>query len=114
MPYVFFFVALKQVLIKHMETAPRDILGGFPRMSREETVNMINQTQKSLEAKFGGKETSTDSKSGIPSLFEINVPVPLELMQQNKDGEFSLSLIIFCDSYMLICIQESGCNKHLN
>lgn len=47
---------LKQILFKHIETAPREILGGFPRMSREEVFNMINQTQKVLEGQEKDKE----------------------------------------------------------
>ncbi|XP_019766798.1 protein suppressor of sable isoform X3 [Dendroctonus ponderosae] len=123
---------LKQILFKHIETAPRDILQGFPRLSRDEALNHINQTQKKLteqyssnknldqntssstttlnrnsptgtQQSYGGiplgsvglgvyrddygdnKETSDrekeEEKGGIPSLFDISVPVPRELAQ---------------------------------
>lgn len=74
------FSGLKQILFKHIETAPRDILGGFPRISREEALDMIDVTQCKLREQQGdvGKE---EPKGGIPSLFEINVPIPPELMQ---------------------------------
>lgn len=80
----FSFLGLKQILFKHLETAPRDILGGFPRMSREEALNLINITQIKLQEQQGG-EIKEEPKGGIPSLFDINVPVPPELLQGN-DG----------------------------
>lgn len=71
---------LRQILFKHIETAPREILGGFPRMSREEALNMINQTQQSLIGKFGGVEKS-DDKSSVPAIFvNMNAPLPPELI----------------------------------
>ncbi|XP_023012917.2 suppressor of sable isoform X2 [Leptinotarsa decemlineata] len=75
---------LKQILFKHIETAPRDILGGFPRMSREEALNMINATQKELQEQHGA-DNKQDAKGGIPSLFDISVPVPPELLQGSDD-----------------------------
>lgn len=119
---------LKQILFKHIETAPRDILQGFPRLSRDEALNLINQSQKKLAEQYNsdpntsssstyntplssqnfGPPTSSSSgpviyreeigdyggsqhelgdrekepsKGGIPSLFDINVPVPRELAQ---------------------------------
>ncbi|KAJ8963553.1 hypothetical protein NQ314_005558 [Rhamnusium bicolor] len=77
---------LKQILFKHIETAPRDILGGFPRMSREEALNLINITQNKLQEQHGG-EIKEEPKGGIPSLFDINVPVPPELLQGSDDGK---------------------------
>lgn len=80
------FAALKQVLFKHIETAPKEILGEFPRLSREGAQSRISQAQKSLEAKFGVEKKESDGKNSIPSLFDINVPVPPELMQ--NEGAF--------------------------
>ncbi|KAG5885421.1 hypothetical protein JTB14_036070 [Gonioctena quinquepunctata] len=54
---------LKQILFKHIETAPRDILGGFPRMSREEALNMINTTQSKLQEQHGA-DNKQDAKDG--------------------------------------------------
>lgn len=78
---------MKQILFKHIETAPRDILGGFPRVSREEALQMIDTTQAQLLEQHGllPENKDLESKGGIPSLFDINVPVPLELLQGN-DG----------------------------
>ncbi|CAH1111810.1 unnamed protein product [Psylliodes chrysocephalus] len=77
--------SLKQILFKHIETAPREILGGFPRMNREEALNMINITQGKLQDQAQGVENKPEVKGGIPSLFDINVPVPPELLQGCDD-----------------------------
>ncbi|KAK9875992.1 hypothetical protein WA026_011093 [Henosepilachna vigintioctopunctata] len=84
---------LKQILFKHIETAPRDILGGFPRLSREETLNMMDLTQKNLlgmyqESKKDDKSEKSDDLSAdgsIPSLFDIDVPMPVELRDESCD-----------------------------
>ena len=70
----------KQILFKHIETAPREILGGFPRMSREEALNKINIAQQSLMGQYGCEK---DDK-GVANVFDINVPAPLEA---NVDGK---------------------------
>uniref|UniRef100_A0A6P7G112 Uncharacterized protein LOC114336436 n=1 Tax=Diabrotica virgifera virgifera TaxID=50390 RepID=A0A6P7G112_DIAVI len=79
--------SLKQILFKHIETAPREILGGFPRMNREEALNMINERQVKLydQEKGPGAENKPEGKGGIPSLFDINVPIPHELLQGCDD-----------------------------
>ncbi|XP_031330062.1 protein suppressor of sable isoform X2 [Photinus pyralis] len=76
---------LRQILFKHIETAPKEILGEFPRLSRDGALTMINQAQKALEIKYD-EEKGGDPNS-IPSLFELNIPVPAELLQ--KDDEKS-------------------------
>lgn len=90
----FIYLGLKQILFKHIETAPRDILGGFPRMSREEALAKINESQKNLQEQYGMIESKSGvSKGLIPSLFEISVPVPLEL--QGSEGiRFKKSIIL--------------------
>lgn len=49
---------------------------------------MVNQTQKNLEVAFGIKTVvpagPQNEKTGIPSLFDITVPMPPELMQQQQ------------------------------
>lgn len=137
MLFLWWFSGLKQILFKHIETAPRDILQGFPRLSRDEALNHINQTQKKLTEQYSGNKnldpntsssTSTlnrisptgtqqsyggaslgsvglgvyrddygdnkeaserekeEEKGGIPSLFDISVPVPRELAQGQVVG----------------------------
>ncbi|VEN42163.1 unnamed protein product [Callosobruchus maculatus] len=74
---------LKQILFKHIETAPRDILGGFPRLNRDEVLSMINVTQSKLQQEHGmpvSETNESDPKGGIPSLFDISVPCPPELI----------------------------------
>lgn len=44
---------LRNILLKHLETAPKEIIGDFPRMSRENAVNMINAQHQKLLVKFG-------------------------------------------------------------
>lgn len=74
--------SLKQILFKHIETAPREILGGFPRLNRDEVFTMINETQKALEEKKTGggggggvsedgkEETSSERKRNRPSRWQ--------------------------------------------
>ncbi|CAH0549008.1 unnamed protein product [Brassicogethes aeneus] len=82
---------LKQILFKHIETAPRDILGGFPRMSREEALTKINVTQINLQNEYGITPSDVGAVGGgggggIPSLFDIDVPVPPELQGDDPMG----------------------------
>ncbi|XP_060532651.1 protein suppressor of sable isoform X2 [Cylas formicarius] len=65
---------LKQILFKHIETAPRDILGGFPRMSREEALNLINLTQKKLQDQYGAATPSDDQTVPKEEPKEIKPP----------------------------------------
>ncbi|GJQ80659.1 putative metal ion binding protein [Trypoxylus dichotomus] len=82
---------LKQILFKHIETAPKDILGRFPRMNREEAAFRINLTQKQLEGKFGmeKKEPNEQNKGGIPSLFDISISMPTDMMHEDGKKEKS-------------------------
>ncbi|XP_044261091.1 protein suppressor of sable [Tribolium madens] len=64
----------KQILFKHIETAPREILGGFPRMNREELLNKINVAQQNLMVQYGIDK----SDKGMPML-DINMGVPPEI-----------------------------------
>lgn len=75
------------------ETAPKEILGEFPRLSRDGAQQMVNQTQKQLEVQYGIKPNAGAQaqieKSSIPSLFDITVPMPPELMQTISQNETS-------------------------
>ncbi|XP_046465898.1 protein suppressor of sable isoform X1 [Neodiprion pinetum] len=62
---------VKNILLKHLETAPKEILGDFPRLTREGALMMINST-----AKAQGQVNQNLANQKIPSLFELNVPVP--------------------------------------
>ncbi|XP_061392526.1 protein suppressor of sable [Musca vetustissima] len=43
---------LRNILLKHLETAPKEILGNFKRMSRENSINMITKRHEELCRKF--------------------------------------------------------------
>lgn len=64
--------------MKHLETAPKEILGNFPRLTRDGALSMINNKEKNLAH---GNEAPTMK---IPSLFEVHVPNPLISIQNNQ------------------------------
>ncbi|XP_005185582.3 protein suppressor of sable [Musca domestica] len=43
---------LRNILLKHLETAPKEILGNFKRLSRENSINMITKRHEELCRKF--------------------------------------------------------------
>ncbi|CAH4026894.1 unnamed protein product [Pieris brassicae] len=65
---------LKNIILKHIESAPKEILGDFPRLNREDAIKMIQTTQLQLKQQY--PEESDNQEKSIPSLFEINVPHP--------------------------------------
>lgn len=70
---------LKNVLLKHLETAPKEILGDFPRLTRENALNMIETRNKQLLIDFNMVEPtkpSSQDTSKIPSLLEIRTTKP--------------------------------------
>ena len=72
---------MKSILLKHLETAPKEILGNFPRLSREGAMYLINATEKSLAH---GQDAANQK---IPSLFELKVPVPTDSMSNSDHGK---------------------------
>uniref|UniRef100_A0A1B6BZV3 C3H1-type domain-containing protein n=1 Tax=Clastoptera arizonana TaxID=38151 RepID=A0A1B6BZV3_9HEMI len=61
----------RTILLKHLETAPKEILGEFPRMSRDSSMDIGH-----------GRNNKK-----IPSLFDIKVPKPANLCSNsNSDG----------------------------
>lgn len=65
--------------MKHLETAPKEILGDFPRLSREGAILMINNTARSLAQ---GQDTANQK---IPSLFDLNLSAPIEKMDEKEE-----------------------------
>uniref|UniRef100_A0A1L8DCD2 C3H1-type domain-containing protein n=1 Tax=Nyssomyia neivai TaxID=330878 RepID=A0A1L8DCD2_9DIPT len=53
---------LRNILLKHLETAPKEILGDFPRLGRDHAVNMLNLTHKKLM----GEHEEADTKNQKP------------------------------------------------
>ncbi|XP_070519803.1 protein suppressor of sable-like isoform X3 [Cardiocondyla obscurior] len=72
---------IKGILLKHLETAPKEILGDFPRLSREGAMLMINNTARTLAQ---GQDASNQK---IPSLFELNLSVPGEKTDEKEEKE---------------------------
>ncbi|XP_050593538.1 protein suppressor of sable isoform X1 [Bombus affinis] len=72
---------VKGILLKHLETAPKEILGDFPRLSREGAMLMINNTARALAQ---GQETTNQK---IPSLFELNISAPTGTTEKNNERE---------------------------
>ena len=72
------FFQVKNILLKHIETAPKEILGTFPRLTREMALSRINSTEKGLS------KAQDISNHKIPSLFEVKVPVPINNTISNE------------------------------
>lgn len=71
---------LRAVLLKHLETAPKEILGDFPRIARDNAINLINAQHQKLLVQFDMEpeptqtNTSNNSQtSKLPSLLDINL-----------------------------------------
>lgn len=72
---------VKGILLKHLETAPKEILGDFPRLSREGAMLMINNTARTLAQ---GQEITNQK---IPSLFELNISAPTSTTEKSSERE---------------------------
>ncbi|XP_011329593.1 protein suppressor of sable isoform X2 [Ooceraea biroi] len=72
---------IKSILLKHLETAPKEILGDFPRLSREGAILMINNTARSIAQ---GQDTGNPK---IPSLFDLNLSAPTEKNDEKEERE---------------------------
>jgi len=69
-------------VLQHLETAPKEILGDFPRLSREGAAAMVLNKKNR-----GNKGTGGANTKKIPSLFEIEVPIPAQLLAANLRNE---------------------------
>ncbi|KPJ08481.1 hypothetical protein RR48_12234 [Papilio machaon] len=65
------------------ESAPKEILGDFPRLNREGALKLIQTTQLKLMQQFS--ENTESQERSIPSLFELNIPIP-----QNSPDSFQM------------------------
>ena len=74
--------SLKMILLKHLDTAPKEILGDFPRIGRENALKMIAVTHAKLMIEFKMAEPApppsvhNSTQSKIPSLLEMNIKPP--------------------------------------
>jgi hypothetical protein len=72
---------LKQILLKHLDTAPKEILGDFPRIGRENASKMIAQTHIKLCQEFNvplPESSTTATNNKIPSLLDMKLKPPEE------------------------------------
>lgn len=86
---------LKRLLLKHIETAPEKMMAGFPQVNREELTEMLGLYKDNYpnEPDMPPNNQSNRQPQGqfidIPSLLDVDVPVPYELQQlgqqQQKD-----------------------------
>lgn len=81
---------LRNVLLKHLETAPKEIIGDFPRLSRENAVNMINAQHQKLLVKFGMEPdpniTASQSNIRLPSLLDLITKFPSPTGEHNSNS----------------------------
>ncbi|XP_060803211.1 protein suppressor of sable isoform X2 [Amyelois transitella] len=78
---------LRNILLKHIESAPKEILGDFPRLHREGALQMIKATQLKLMQQFS--ENSDNDDKVIPSLFDLNIPNPQNMLDNMQSNQFS-------------------------
>ena len=72
---------LKVILLKHLETAPKEILGDFPRLSRDHAQGLIVTTHAKLLADFGMEVPAAK----IPSLLDVvTSKPPPDIIDRNK------------------------------
>lgn len=72
---------VKNILLKHLETAPKEILGDFPRLSREGALLMINNTARNAA------QGSEPPNQKIPSLFDVSLPAPVNSGDHEDEGK---------------------------
>lgn len=51
----------RNVLLKHIEMAPKEILGQFKRISRDNAINLLNKTHSKLCKKFSIQDTTAEN-----------------------------------------------------
>lgn len=71
---------MRNILLKHLETAPKEILGDFPRLKTEAAMNMLNLQHQKLLKEFGMEApiviTNAQVTPRIPSLMEVATKQP--------------------------------------
>lgn len=78
---------LKQILLKHLDTAPKEILGDFPRIGRDNASKMIAQTHINLCKEFNVPLPEAEKEKNvnkIPSLLEMNIKPPHSELKNEK------------------------------
>lgn len=71
---------MRTILLKHLETAPKEILGDFPRLKTETAMNMLNVQHQKLLKEFGMEvpvvNQNAQITARIPSLMEVATKQP--------------------------------------
>lgn len=71
---------MRNILLKHLETAPKEILGDFPRLKTETAMNMLNVQHQKLLKEFGMEtplsNPNAQTTARIPSLMEVATKQP--------------------------------------
>lgn len=69
---------LKNILLKHLDTAPKEILGDFPRIGRDNASKMIAQTHVRLCEEFNipCSDNEKNAAEKIPSLLDMKLKPP--------------------------------------
>ncbi|XP_026734440.1 protein suppressor of sable isoform X2 [Trichoplusia ni] len=80
---------LKNILLKHIESAPKEILGDFPRLNREGALKMIQTTQARLMQQYS--EAPEIQEKTIPSLFELNIPNPQNTPESLQGNQYNMN-----------------------
>lgn len=80
---------IKQILLKHLDTAPKEILGDFPRIGRDNASKMIAQTHIKLCEEFNIPLPECEKKTSekIPSLLEMKVKPPDNFHDNSRSKE---------------------------
>lgn len=115
---------LKQILLKHLDTAPKEILGDFPRIGRENATKMISQTHAKLCQEYNIPLPETEKASSkIPALLEMKLNPPDEFAsksenrkesarssrwQQQKDGKSTSQQSRNTSSTKSVAVSEPG------
>ncbi|XP_070496386.1 protein suppressor of sable [Chironomus tepperi] len=81
---------LKQILLKHLDTAPKEILGDFPRIGRENATKMISQTHVKLCQEYNIPLPENEKASSkIPALLEMKLNPPEEFSSKSENRKES-------------------------
>ena len=88
---------LKLILLKHLDTAPKEILGDFPRIGRENAKKMMDTTHIKLCQEYNYPLPELE-KTKIPSLLEMNIKPPNVDFKSDKKTSKNSSRFLQNDS----------------
>ncbi|KAL5283110.1 ZC3H6 family protein [Megaselia abdita] len=74
----------RNVLLKHIEMAPKEILGSFKRISRDNAINLLNKTHSKLCKKFGVQDTTAHNYKIILKTDLIKQQVSQQIQQKKN------------------------------